>query len=63
LSQGNDHYVEFVKEVIWLLPEEQYLAIIGKVFMAHEKRVLLKTDYGGHQIVDMMVGGQQPRVF
>ena len=55
--------MEGVNEVIWLLPEEQYLEIIGKVVMAQEKRVLLKIDFGGDRIVDMMVGGQQPRIF
>jgi hydrogenase maturation factor len=55
--------VERVKEAIWLLPEEQYLAIIGKVVMAQEKIVLLKTDFGGDRIVDMMLGCQQPRIF
>ena len=55
--------MERVKEAIWLLPEEQYLAIIGKVVVAQEKRVLLKTDFGADRIVDMMVGGQQPKIF
>jgi hypothetical protein len=49
--------VERVKRGIWLLPQEQYSAIIGKVVMAQEKRVLLKTDFGKSWIVDMMVGG------
>jgi len=46
-----------------LLHKKQYLAIIGKVVMAQEKRVLLKTDFVGYRIVDSMVGGQQPRIF
>jgi len=28
-----------------------------------KKRVLLKTDFGADRIVDMMVGGQQPKIF
>jgi hydrogenase maturation factor len=46
-----------------LLPEKQYLMIIGKVVMAQKKRFLLKTDFGGDRVVDMMLGGQQPRIF
>ena len=55
--------MERVKEAIWLLPEGLYLAVIGKVVVAQEKRVLLKTDCGGVRIVDIMVGVQQPRIF
>jgi hypothetical protein len=33
--------VERVKEAIWLLSEEQYLAIIGKVVMAQKKEFFL----------------------
>ena len=44
-SQGDDHYVERVKRGIWLLPQEQHSAIIGKVVMAQEKRVLYKNRF------------------
>jgi hydrogenase expression/formation protein HypE len=62
-GQGNDHYVERVKEAIWLLPEGPYSADIGKGIVAQEKKVLLKTGFGGDRIVDIMVGVQQPKIF
>jgi hypothetical protein len=55
--------VERVKEAIWLLPEGPYSADIGKGIVAQEKRVLLKKGFGGDRIVDIMVGGQQPKIF
>lgn len=55
-------YVERVKEAMRLLPEGQYSAVIGEVVETPEKRVLLKTNFGGERIVDMMVGDQLPRI-
>ncbi len=55
-------YVERVMEAMRLLPEGQYSAVIGEVVVAPEKRVLLKTNFGGERIVDMMVGEQLPRI-
>ena len=48
---------------MWPLPEGPYSAIIGKVVVTQEKRVLLKIDFGGDRIVDIMVGVQQPKIF
>lgn len=55
-------YVERVMEVMRSLPEGQYSAVIGEVVEAPAKRVLLKTNFGGERIVDMMVGDQLPRI-
>jgi len=36
--------------------------IIGKVTEKHQKRVVLHTLIGGHRILDMLTGGQYPRI-
>jgi len=55
-------YADSVMEAMRALPEGQYSAVIGEVVEAPEKRVLLKTNFGGERIVDMMVGDQLPRI-
>jgi hydrogenase expression/formation protein HypE len=42
--------------------DRQYSAVIGEVVEAPEKRVILKTNFGGERIVDMIVGDQLPRI-
>ncbi len=36
--------------------------VIGKVTVENRKRVILHTQIGGHRILDMLTGGQYPRI-
>ena len=43
-------------------PDGQFSSIIGEVESQPASRVVLKTNFGGNRIVDMLVGEQLPRI-
>jgi hydrogenase expression/formation protein HypE len=49
-------------EVMRVHPLGTHSAIIGRAMKEHPKRVILRTLIGGHRILDMLTGGQFPRI-
>lgn len=43
-------------------PAGRDVAIVGEVFDEPPGRVLGRTSFGGHRLVDMLVGDPQPRI-
>jgi hydrogenase expression/formation protein HypE len=43
-------------------PLGRHAEIIGRVTGENPKRVILHTLIGGHRILDMLTGGQYPRI-
>jgi len=56
------HDAERVLEAVRSHPAGQHGEIIGSVIAEHPKRVTLRTLIGGHRILDMLTGGQYPRI-
>jgi hydrogenase expression/formation protein HypE len=56
---------DHAKEVLSIIQEDKYgkdAAIIGKVVSDHCGKVVMKTRIGGTRIIDMLTGGQLPRI-
>jgi hydrogenase expression/formation protein HypE len=56
---------DHAKKVLLAIQEDTYgkdAAIIGEVVSGHRGKVVMKTRIGGTRIIDMMVGGQLPRI-
>jgi hydrogenase expression/formation protein HypE len=55
----------YAEEVLSAIQEDDHgrdAAIIGEVVSDHPGRVVMKTRIGGSRIVDMLTGGQLPRI-
>jgi hydrogenase expression/formation protein HypE len=55
----------YAEEVLFAIQEDDHgkdAAIIGEVVSDHPGRVVMKTRIGGSRIVDMLTGGQLPRI-
>ncbi len=55
-------FAETALDALLAHPLGQYAAVIGQVTEAHPRRVVLETPFGTHRILDMLVGGQLPRI-
>jgi len=57
-----DNDAEHLLEVMRSHPMGRHGEMIGSVTAEHPKRVTLRTLIGGHRILDMLAGGQYPRI-
>lgn len=51
-----------VLDAMHALPEGAQAAVIGEVVAEHTGRVVVKTSFGSHRILDKLVGEQLPRI-
>jgi len=54
--------VEAVLSAMRTLPEGAQAAVIGEVVDDHAGRVVVRTEFGSHRILDKLVGEQLPRI-
>lgn len=54
--------VEAVLSAMRTLPEGAQAAVIGEVVEDHTGRVVVRTEFGSHRILDKLVGEQLPRI-